>query len=84
MRFNRRYNERFIGKEIGSISEVIQDGNKYTILKLTEVKEIPFARTQQAAKLSIKASKKAKAIHNFAEKAKDENNIKIEVLQQKK
>jgi len=81
MRFNRRYTERFIGKEIGSISEVIQDGNKFTILKLTEVKEIPFARTQRVAKLSIKASKKAKAIHNFAEKAKEENNIKIEVLQ---
>src|SRR3989304_7409389 len=81
MRFNRRYNERFIGKEIGSISEVIQEGKKFIILKLTEVKQVPVTRSQQAAKYSIMASKRAKAIHDFAEKAQDENNIKVEILE---
>ncbi len=84
MRFNRRYNERFIGKEIGSVSEIIQDGNKLMILKLTEVKEIPLERTKQAAQYSIKASKKTNAIHDFAEKARDENNIKVEILEVEK
>jgi len=81
LRFNRRYNERFIGKEIGSVSEIIQDRNKLIILKLTEVKEIPLEKTKQAAQLSIRALKRTQAIHNFAEKSRDENNIKVETLE---
>src|SRR3990172_12616 len=84
LRFNRKYDERFKGKEVGSISEVIQEGKKFIILKLTDVKQVPVTRSQQAAKYSIMASKRAKAIHDFAEKAKDENNIKVEILEVEK
>lgn len=80
LRFNKKYNERFIAKEIGSVSEIIQEGNNFVILKLTEVKEIPFNKTAPAIKYSIIATKRAQAVHNFAEKAKNENNIKVEIL----
>ena len=80
LRFNKKYNERFIGKEIGSVSEIIQEGNNFVILKLTEVKEIPFNKTKQAIKYALIATKRSQAIHNFAEKAKNENNIKVEIL----
>ncbi len=80
LRFNKKYNDRFIGKEIGSVSEIIQEGNNFVILKLTEVKELPFSLTAPAIKNSIIATKRAQAVHNFAEKAKNENNIKVEIL----
>jgi len=80
-RLHKKDQERFIGKEVGSVSEVIQEGNTFVIIKLTEVKEIPLDKTAPAIKYSIIASKRAQAVHNFAEKAKDENNIKVEILQ---
>ncbi len=84
LRFTRKYNELFKGKEVGSISEVIQEEKKFIILKLTEAKPVPVTRLQQDAKFNIRASKKTKAIHDFAEKAKDENNIKVEILEVEK
>ena len=81
LRFNKKYNERFSGKEIGSISEIIQEGSNFIILKLTEVKEISLGGTSPAIKHTLIAKKRGEAVHNFAEKAKNENNIKVEILE---
>ncbi|HZX12846.1 MAG TPA: peptidylprolyl isomerase [Thermodesulfobacteriota bacterium] len=81
LKFNRRYNNQFMGKEVGSVSEVIQEGNKFIILKLTETKDIPLDKAKQAIKYTVAAKKRAQAVHEFAEKAKNENNIKVEIIE---
>ena len=81
MRFSREYNKLFSGKEIGSVSEVIQQGDKFEIIKLTQVRDIPLARAKQSMKFALKATKNNQAIHDYAEKLKKENNIKVEILE---
>jgi len=81
LRLNRKYNDRFIGKEIDSVSEIIEEGNRFVILKLTEVKDIPLAKAKHAIKYTIAAKKRAQAVNDFAEKAKNENNIKVEIIE---
>ena len=81
LKFNRRYNNQFMGKEVGSVSEVIQEGNKFIILKLTETKDIPLDKAKQAIKYTVAAKKRAQAIREYAEKIKNENNIKVEIIE---
>ncbi len=81
LKFNRRYNNQFMGKEVGSVSEVIQEGDKFIILKLTETKDIPLDKAKQAIRYTVAAKKRAQAVHDFAEKAKNENNIKVEIIE---
>jgi foldase protein PrsA len=77
----RKYSKVFSGNEIGSISQIIQEGNEFKILKLVNVREIPLSRAKQAIKYNLVARKKADAIHEFAEKVKKEHNIKVEILE---
>ena len=81
-RFNRKYNNRFAALEVGSISEVIEDGNTFKIVKITEVREMPFDEVKQAVKYTIGAQKKGQVIHEYAEKMKNENNIKVEIIEE--
>ena len=81
LRFNRRFNDKFSGKEIGSVSEVIKEGNKFVILKLTEVKEFPLEKAKQAIKYAVALKKRAQALHDYAEQAKKDNNITVEILE---
>jgi hypothetical protein len=81
LRFNRRFNDVFAGKEVGSVSEVITEGNKFVILKLTEVKEVPLDKAKQAIKYTVAAKKRAQAVHDYAEQAKKDNNISVEILE---
>jgi hypothetical protein len=81
LRFNRRFNDLFSGKEVGSVSEVIKEGNKFVVLKLVEVKEVPLDKAKQAIKYTVAAKKKAQAIHDYAEKAKQDNNITVEIIE---
>jgi len=83
-RFNRKYNNRFTKLEVGSVSEIIEDGNTFKILKITEVKEIPFDKVKQAVKYTLSAEKKAQAMHEYVEKMKNENNIKVEIIEENK
>jgi hypothetical protein len=66
------------------VSEIIEDGNTFKILKITEVKEVPFDKVKQAVKYTISANKRAQALHEYAEKMKNENNIKVEIIEENK
>jgi len=83
LRFNMTYNDFFSGKDVGSVSEVVQEGNQFKILKLTEIKEIPHYKVMEAIRHTILAKRKAQAVHEFAEKFKNENKIEVEILEEK-
>lgn len=84
LRFNRRYNDVFSGKQAGSVSGVIQEGNQFKILKLVEVKGIPLDKSTQAIKYSILAERRAGTRQEYIDKLKNENNIKVEIIEEKK
>jgi len=77
------YNDFFSGKDVGSVSEVVQEGNQFKILKLTEIKEIQHYKVMEAIRHTILAKRKAQAVHEFAEKFKNENKIEVEILEEK-
>jgi len=83
LRFNIKYNDFFSGKDVGSVSEVVQEGNQFKILKLTEIKEIQHYKVMEAIRHTILAKRKAQAVHEFAEKFKNENKIEVEILEEK-
>jgi hypothetical protein len=78
--FTRRYNDIFKGKEIGSVSNIIQEGNRFIILKVTDVRQIELQRVKPAIRTTIAAQKKGEALHDYIEKLKKENNIKVEIF----
>ncbi len=82
--FSKKYNDIFAGKSIGSVSEVIQQGDRFKIIKLVEVREIPLSRLDQAIRSNILAKKRYEAIDEFAEKLKDKNKIKVEIIEEAK
>jgi hypothetical protein len=77
---DKRYNKLFDKKEVGSVSEVIQEGNQFKILKITSVKEIPLSKANNPIKYTILARRRGHAVAEFAKKLKEENNVKVEIL----
>lgn len=78
--FGVRYNEIFKGKDVGSVSDVIQEGNEFKVVKLVEVRRIPLLRARSSIKYLVLAKKKNDAIRDYAEKLSKEDNIKVEIL----
>lgn len=84
LELNRKYNDLFTGKAIGSVSDVIQEGNRFKILKLVEVRRFPLDKVKESIKYIILAQRRAKAMHEFIDKIKNEDKIKVEILEEKK
>lgn len=78
--FTRKYNDLFKGNDIGSVSNIIQEGNRFVILKVTDVRQLELQRVKPAIRATIAAQKRGKALHDYIEKLKKENNIKVEIL----
>jgi predicted CopG family antitoxin len=78
--FGVRYNELFKGKDVGSVSDVIQEGNEFKVIKLVEVIKIPLAKSSESIKYLVLAKRREDAIREFANKVSKEDNIKVEIL----
>jgi predicted CopG family antitoxin len=78
--FGVRYNELFKGKSVGSVSDVIQEGNEFKVIKLIEVIKIPLAKSSESIKYLVLAKRRDDAIREFANKVSKEDNIKVEIL----
>lgn len=78
--FGVRYNDIFKGKDVGSVSDVIQEGNEFKVVKLVEMRKIPIFKARSSIKYLILAKKKNDALRDYAEKLSKEDNIKVEIL----
>ena len=79
--FNKRLNPYFKVKEVGAVTEVIskQDGT-YSVLKILEVKEVPFDTAKNVLKYTVESRKKGMAFEKYANKIAKENGMKIEIV----
>lgn len=79
--FNKKLNIYFQGKEPGAISEVItkQDG-AYSVLKILEIKEIPYGSVKNAIKYTIEARRKGAAYNQAAKELAKENGFTVEIV----
>jgi len=79
--YNRSMLQHFKTREVGVVSEVIQkpDGT-FSVLKIVEVKDIPFNSSKQAIMHILKAKKKSRMFNNYSQKIANENNMTIEII----
>ena len=78
--FNKELNIYFQAKETGSISGVIrkQDG-AYSVLKILEMKEVPYDSVKNTIKYVIEARRKAAAYNQSAMEIAKENGFTVEI-----
>ena len=81
--FNRTLGGYFENKEVGAVSDVIEkkDGT-YSILKIVEIREMPFDQIKGQLGVTAEARRKARAYNEFAKKIAEENNFEIEIIEQ--
>jgi len=81
--YDRAMAQHFTAIEVGSVSEVIKkpDG-KYSVLKIVELKEIPLNSVSRSIRYILEAKQKAQIMNSYAQKVAEENNMKIEILEQ--
>ncbi len=81
--YSREMPQHFKTIEAGAVSEVIQKPNgTFSILKIIEVKDMPLRNSKESIKHILKAKRKASMIDEYAQKAAEENNITIEIIEQ--
>ena len=80
--FNKKLNIYFQAKEPGSISGVItkQDG-AYSVLKILEIKEIPYNSVKNAIKYFIEARREGAAYNQAARETAKENGFIVEIAE---
>lgn len=79
---DRKLNRFFDVKEVGALSQVVdkKDGT-YSVLKIQEVKVIPFESTKNTLVYILKARKKASAYNAYAKKLVKEKNYDVEIVE---
>ena len=79
--FDKRLSPYFKVKEVGAVTEVIskQDGT-YSVLKILEVKEVPFDTAKNVLKYTVESRQKGMAYEKYADKIAKENGMKIEIV----
>ncbi|MEM4407339.1 MAG: peptidyl-prolyl cis-trans isomerase [Candidatus Caldarchaeum sp.] len=82
IRLTTKFNMFFPKKEKGAVTGVINVKDKYTMLKITDVRELPLDRVKSSIASTIIAGRRFSALNDFIEKLKKEQNIKIEILEQ--
>jgi hypothetical protein len=81
--YNRDMVRHFTTREVGSVSEVIQkpDGT-FSVLKIVVIKDVPLNTAKGSIKHLLKAKQKAQMFDSYAQKAAEENNMTIEIIEQ--
>jgi hypothetical protein len=75
-------NDYFQELKDGEISDIIQDRGKFLIYKVIQVQKLPIGQLKNSIKASIFAKKLSHAYSDFAEKAKKEHKIDVQIFQE--
>lgn len=85
-RLTTRHNASFDNISVGEISDILPEVNRFKILKIVEIKKLPLSsqRIAESIKHAIISQKQSEGIRQMAEKIKDEDNIKVDILVKEK
>ena len=75
---NKRLSKEFDTVEVGKISKPIDEQNNAVIYVITKVEVLPLNKLKKQITYILLNTHKAAALNNFINKAKKDNNIKIE------
>lgn len=79
-RSTKRFNRFFTDLEVGAVSELISNQDKYYIYKVEETNQLPTPDVKRRLRLEKEAEKKRKAINNLVEKIKQTGEFKVEMM----
>ncbi|HVY55814.1 MAG TPA: hypothetical protein VHC46_08675, partial [Thermodesulfobacteriota bacterium] len=83
--YDRKLNVFFDVKEVGAISNVVDKKNgTYSVLKIEEVKVIPFENVKNPIKFIVEARRKAAAYNAYARKVVEQKNYQVEIVRPQK
>lgn len=66
--------------EVGSLSDVIEDGNSYKVLKIIDINKYPIDQFKSVILSNVRAQKISQALQDYMDQIIKENNIKVETL----
>jgi len=76
-------NNYFNSFETGTVSDIInQENGNFLIYKIVDVVKLPPLRVKASIINTLLKQKRFQALREFAEKAKKEHNIKVEIIQE--
>ncbi|MEW6146074.1 MAG: hypothetical protein AB1598_13770 [Thermodesulfobacteriota bacterium] len=79
--YDKKYNAYFDVKEVGSVSSVIRkpDGT-YSVLKILEVKVIPYDKIKSKIGHTIEARRKGAAFNKYAREVAQQDGFTVEII----
>ena len=77
-------NDYFSELKVGAVSDIIEENGSFFIYKVVDVKKLPLSDVKTSIRYAIYAQKQSQAFSDFAEKAKKEHNIEVEIFQEEK
>ncbi len=78
--FTRRYGGLFDSVEVGSVGELVSEGNSFKILKIVEVKTIPMNLVKRNIILAVNNKKKQEVLRSKIDQLKKENDIEVTIV----
>lgn len=80
IRNNKEYNKYFPELNINEISQPISERDKFNIYQIIDVETMPYKRLSRRIKYHFLNEQKIKALEEYVNKAKQEHNIKIDIV----
>jgi hypothetical protein len=77
--YNTKYANLLVGKEVGTVTDILNEGDNYKILKLKKIRIEPVSRVQGQIKNYLLIRKKDKKLREIANSIAQKNNIDVEI-----
>jgi uncharacterized protein YcfL len=77
-------NDYFKSFEIGTVSDVVKDSGSFSVYKIVDIYRIPLSKVQSSIVNIVDAKKKYNAVREFAEKARNQDNIEVVMIKGEK
>ena len=77
--YNTKYANLLVGRQIGTVTETLDEGDNYKILKLKKIRVEPLSRMQGRIKSYLLIQKKDKKLREAANSIAQKNNIDVKI-----
>ncbi len=77
--YNTKYANLLVGKQVGTVSDILNEDDNYKILKLKNIRVEPVSRVQGRIKNYLLIQKKDRKLREIANSVAKKNNIEVEI-----
>lgn len=70
----------FKSTEVGSLSDIVEEGGSYKILKIIDINKYPFEQFKSIILHNVRAQKTSQALQEYMDQIIKDNDINVEIL----